>query len=116
MRTFLSKARFFVLLVPLLQLGVRTAHAAEPEVTTWQTLFERCQKLSNEGDYTGALKNCQQAYALHADPGIQAYIAQIHTVLLHPVQALEALEKYLESREITDAERKTADAQRRYLE
>jgi len=116
MRTFLSKARFFVLLVPLLQLRVHTAHAAEPEVTTWQTLFERCQKLSNKGDYTGALQACEQAYGQHADPGILAYKAQIYIVLLRPVEALETLEEYLKSPDISSAERETADAQRRYLE
>jgi len=116
MRTFLSKACFFVLLVPLLQLGARTAHATEPEVTTWQTLFERCQKLSNAGDYTGALQACEQAYGRHADPGILAYKAQIYIVLLRPVEALETLEEYLKSPDISSAERETADAQRRYLE
>lgn len=114
MRPIFSRFFGFALLIPLLHSGVHTAHAAEPE-KPWKALFEQCQKLSTEGDYQTALQACEQAYALNPVPGILAYIAQIHTVLLHPVEALEAFERYLESSDISSAERKSAEGQVRYL-
>jgi hypothetical protein len=115
MRTLLLRSLRLALLVPLLQLGIRPAHAAEPE-KPWKQLFEHCQKLSTEGDYSGALEKCQQAHALNPDPGILAYIAQIHIALLQPVQARDVLVLYLQSKEIDPADRKTAEAQVRYLD
>ena len=92
----------------------RPASADEP-VKPWKVLSDRCQKLSNEGDYEGALQACEQAYEMNADPGIVAYIAQIQTALLHPVQARDALLRYL-SGPLDEDHRKTAEAQLRYLE
>ena len=103
------------LLVPLWQAMARPALASEPE-KPWRAAYDRCQKLSGDGDYTGALQACEQAYAFNPDPGILAYIAQIQTALLHPVQAREALERYLRAGPIDSADRKTAEAQLRYLE
>ncbi|HEY3254825.1 MAG TPA: hypothetical protein VGJ91_12785, partial [Polyangiaceae bacterium] len=79
-------------------------------------LSDRCQELSNEGDYPGALQACEQAYGLNPDPGLLAYIAQIQTALLHPVQARDALVRYLHAGQLNDDHRKTAEAQVRYLE
>src|SRR6185369_5569593 len=115
MRPFPSRSFFLVLFVALLHLGARSAGAAEAD-KPWSALFERCQKLSNEGDYTRGLEACEQAYALNPDPGILAYIAQIHTALLHPVQAREVLRRYLKAGDLDSAERKMAEAQVRYLD
>jgi len=115
MRPFSSRSARLALLLTLWPLGVPAAHGAEPE-KPWKTLYERCQKLSNEGDYQASLEACEQAYALNSDPGILAYIAQIHTALLHPVQAREALNRYLRTTRLDDADRKTAEAQVRYLD
>jgi len=103
------------LLIPLLLGNACPAFAEEP-AKPWRTLYNLCQKLSDEGDYVGALGACEQAYALNPEPGILAYIAQIQTALLHPVQAREALEKYLRSGPLDSADRKTAEAQIRYLD
>src|SRR4051812_29556686 len=107
MRSILTTPVLLALLVPLLQSTVRPAFAAEPD-KPWRAAYNRCQKLSNEGDYTGALEACEQAYALNADPGILAYIAQIQTALLRPVQARDALERYLRPGSIEHEDRKTA--------
>lgn len=115
MRPHFSRSLALALLVPCLQLSARAAHAAEPE-KPWKTLYERCQTLSNDGDYVAALGACEQAYALNPDPGILAYIAQIQTALLHPVQARDALLRYLQSGRLESADRKTAEAQVRYLD
>lgn len=114
MRTFFSRSIGFALVFSLLQLGARAAHAAEPE-KPWKALYERCQKSSNEADYKGALEACERAHSLNPDPGILAYIAQIHIALLHPVQARDALKRYLEA-QLDAADRKTAEAQVRYLD
>ena len=115
MRSLPRTSVFLALLIPLLQSIPRPALAAEPE-KPWRVAYDRCQKLSNDGDYTTALEACEQAYSLNPDPGILAYIAQIQTALLHPVQAREALDRYLRSGPVDDADRKTAEAQIRYLE
>jgi len=115
MRSILPPPVLLALLVPLSQSMVRPAFAAEPE-KPWRAAYNHCQKLSNEGDYTGALEACEQAYALNADPGILAYIAQIQIALLRPVQARDALVRYLRSGSIEHEDRKTAEAQVRYLE
>src|SRR6186713_1897295 len=114
MRLHSSRSLWLTLIIPLL-FGARAANAAEPE-KPWKTLFERCQKLSNDGDYSGALEACEQAYTLNPDPGILAYIAQIQTALLHPVQARDALNRYLQAPQLDAADRKTAEAQVRYLD
>ena len=103
------------LLIPLVQSVARPASADEP-AKPWKPQFERCQKLSNDGNYPAALEACERAYELNPDPGILAYIAQIQTVLLRPVQAREALERYLQSGSLPDADRKTAEAQIRFLD
>jgi len=115
MRLFSSRSLWLALLIASSPLGVRAAYAAEPE-KPWKALFERCQKLSNEGDYPGALEACEQAYTLNPDPGILAYIAQIQTALLRPVQARNALNRYLQAAQLDAADRKTAEAQVRYLD
>jgi len=115
MRLLSSRSIAFVLLVPALQLGARAARAAEPE-KPWKALYERCQKLSNEADYRGALEACEKAHTLNPDPGILAYIAQIQIALLLPVQARDTLNRYLQSGELDAADRKTAEAQVRYLD
>ncbi|HYP75911.1 MAG TPA: hypothetical protein VER12_08155 [Polyangiaceae bacterium] len=115
MRLISSSSLFLALLIPLLQSVARPASAAEPD-KAWRVAYDRCQKLSSDGDYTAALAACEQAYTLNPDPGILAYIAQIQTALLHPVQALDALQRYLRSDSLDPADRKTAEAQVRYLE
>lgn len=115
MRPLASRSLRLALLVPLLPWGASVAHAAEPE-KPWKVLYDRCQKLSTEGDYKGALVACEQAHALNPDPGILAYIAQIQTALLDPVQAREALSRYLQAGQLDDADRKTALAQVSYLD
>jgi len=102
------------LLIPLVSVA-RSARAAEA-ADTWDTLIEQCQNLPNAGDYTGALNACERAYALKPEPRILAYMAQVHTVLLHPVQARDALRRYLRSASISEENRKTAEAQLRHLE
>ena len=115
MRPIPPTSVLLALLIPLLQSVAGPVSAAEPG-KPWKALFARCQKLSNEGDYQGGLEACDKAYELNPDPGILAYMAQIHTALLHPVQARETLERYLHSGTIDEANRKTAEAQLRYLE
>jgi hypothetical protein len=115
MRSIPRTAVLLALLIPLLQSIPHPALAAEPD-KPWRVAYDHCQTLSNDGDYTGALDACEQAYALNPDPGILAYIAQIQTALLHPVQAREALERYLRSGTLDSADRKTAEAQIRYLD
>jgi hypothetical protein len=115
MRPIRPTSVLLALLFPLLQFVTRPVSAAEP-AKPWKALFTRCQKLSNEGDYKGGLEACEKAYELNPDPGILAYMAQIHTALLQPVQAREMLERYLHSSPLDEANRKTAEAQLRYLE
>src|SRR6478609_3314022 len=115
MRPTSSTSLFIALLIPLLQSVARPALATEPD-KPWRSAYDRCQKLSNDGDYGAALEACEQAYTLNPDPGILAYIAQIQTALLHPVQARDALDRYLPSGRLDDADRQTAEAQVRYLE
>src|SRR6478609_11381119 len=115
MRLISSSSLFLALLIPLLQSVARPASAAEPD-KAWRVAYDRCQKLSSDGDYTAALAACEQAYTLNPDPGILAYIAQIQTALLHPVQARDALDRYLPSGRLDDADRQTAEAQVRYLD
>ena len=74
-----------------------------------------CQDLIGEGDYKGALAACEQAYAASREPRILPLIARIQTALVHPVQAHEALVRYL-SGPLEERRRKTAEAQVRYLE
>jgi hypothetical protein len=93
----------------------RSASVAEP-AKTFEVLSERCRTLTNEGDYKGALDACERAYPLKPEPWILAYVAQIHTALLHPVQARDALGRYLRSGQLSEENRKTAEAQVRYLE
>ena len=114
MRPIRPTSVLLALLFPLLQFVTRPV-SAEP-AKPWKALFTRCQKLSNEGDYKGGLEACEKAYELNPDPGILAYMAQIHTALLQPVQAREMLERYLHSSPLDEANRKTAEAQLRYLE
>jgi hypothetical protein len=102
------------LLLALLQSLSRPASADEV-VKSSKSLSERCQMLSNEGNYPGALDACERAYELSSDPGILAYIAQVQTALLHPVEARDALNRYLAG-PLSDENRKTAEAQVRYLE
>lgn len=104
-----------LLLVPLLQCVTRPARAADA-AKPWRVAYDHCQKLNSQGDYDNALAECERAYALNPDPGIVAYIAQIQTALLHPVQARAALLRYLKSDQLDEENRKTAEAQIRYLE
>jgi hypothetical protein len=53
---------------------------------------------------------------MNPDPGLLVYLAQIHTALLHPVQARDILVRYLHTAELDENHRKTAEAQLRYLE
>jgi len=115
MRSIRPVPVLFGLLIPFLQVTARPALAEEP-VKPWRARYDQCQKLSNDGDYAAAVEACEQAYALNPDPGILAYIAQIQTALLHPVQARDALDRYLHSGRLDDADRKTAEAQVRYLD
>ena len=102
-------------LFPLVSAVARSASAEEP-VKSWKVLAERCQKSSSEGDYQAALTACERAYEMNPDPGLLAYMAQIHTALLHPAQARDALVRYLQAAGLDENHRKTAEAQLRYLE
>jgi len=103
------------LFVPLVHSVVRPARADEP-AKPWKALSDRCQKLSNEANYQGALEACERAYELNPDPGLLVYIAQIQTALLRPVQAHDALQRYLRSGPLAEANRQMAETQVRYLE
>jgi len=115
MRPIPTISVLLVLLTPLLQSVARPASAAEA-AKPWRIAYDHCLKLSNQGDYSGALPECERAYVLNPDPGILAYIAQIHTALLHPVQARDTLNRYLQSDKLAEDDRKTAETQVRYLE
>lgn len=103
------------LLVPLVSSVPRPASADEP-VKPEKALSDRCEQLSNQGNYAAALEACERAFELNQDPGLLAYIAQIQTALVHPVQAHDALERYLRSRELSQANRQMAEGQLRHLE
>jgi hypothetical protein len=72
--------------------------------------------LTNEGDYKGALDACERTWTLKPESWVLVYIAQIHTALLHPALAREALDRYLRSGQISEENRKTAEGQLRFLE
>src|SRR3954469_21941370 len=91
-------------LIPLVSSTTRWANADEP-IKPSKALVDRCEKLSNEGNYASALDACERASELDPDPGLLAYIAQIQTALLHPVEAHDALERYLRSGELSPANR-----------
>ena len=93
----------------------RSASADEP-VDPGKALADRCEQLSNQGKYASALEVCERATELSSDPGLWAYIAQIQTALLHPVEAHAALQHYLRSSELSQANRDLAEAQLRHLE
>lgn len=114
MRPIRTTSVLLALFIPLVSSAARPANAEEPAKPSL-ALSERCQKLSNEGDYQSALEACQQAHALNPEPGLLVYIAQIQTALLHPVQAREALLRYL-SGPVDERNRKMAEGQIRYLE
>jgi hypothetical protein len=103
------------LLIPLLPAAARPASEAEP-AENFEVLSERCRTLTNLGQYPRALAACERARALTPQPWLQVYIAQLQTALLHPVQAREALEQYLLSKEISQENREMAWAMIRYLD
>lgn len=76
----------------------------------------RCEQLGTEGKYRDALEACERAAETNPDPELLTYIAQIQTALLHPVQAREALRRYLEAGQLKPGERKTAEDQIRFLD
>lgn len=118
MRPLFTLSVFVTLLVPPAQFVTRPARAAEPaeRVEAWKIPYQRCQDLIREGDYPGALEACERASAMNPEPGILVHIARIQTALVHPVQAHEALERYRHSAGLDEANRKTAEAQLRYLD
>src|SRR6188768_1079556 len=109
-----KSSNLLVLLIALLPSLPRSASAEEVAKPS-KELAERCQKLGTEGDYQGALQACERAYEANPDPRLLAYIAQIQTALMHPVQARDALKRYL-AWPISEENRKTAEAQIRYLD
>ncbi|HEY0469039.1 MAG TPA: tetratricopeptide repeat protein, partial [Polyangiaceae bacterium] len=115
MRRILTPSLVLAALIPLASSFTRLASADEP-AKPWKALSDRCQKLSNEGNYEGALEACERAYELNPDPGLLVYTAQIQTALLHPVQARDALQRYLRSGPLEDANRQMAEGQLRHLE
>ena len=115
MRPIATISVLLALLMPLVQTVARSAGAAEP-AEPWKIAFLSCQDLIREGDYKGALEACERAYSMNPDPGILVYIARIQTALVHPVKAHEALDRYLHSGSLDEGNRKTAEAQVRYLE
>jgi len=115
MRPVRTTSVLLALLLRLVSLAPRSAGAEEP-VKSWKVLADRCQKSISEGDYPGALGACEQAYAMNPDPGLLIYIAQIHTALLQPLQARDALVRYLQTAGLDENHRKMAEAQLRYLE
>ena len=104
-----------LLAVLIVSPATRSASADEP-LPPGKALADRCEKLSNEGNYASALEACERASELNPDPGLWAYIAQIQTALLHPVEAHQALGRYLRSGELSQANRQLAEAQLRHLE
>jgi hypothetical protein len=105
----------FALVISLVPSVARSESMAEP-TKSFEVLAEQCRTLTKHGDYPGALQACELAYPLKSEPWLLAYIAQIHTALLHPVEAREALLRYLRSDQLSEENRKTAEAQVRHLE
>jgi len=101
----------FCLVAALVSSAARPASAGAPD-----PLKVRCEQLGIEGKYRDALEACEKAAETNPDPELLSYIAQIQTALLHPVQAREALRRYLKAGQLKPGERKTAEDQIRFLD
>ena len=106
------------LIVPLALLAQFVAPRASADETPrpGEIPYQHCQTLIGEGDYPGALEECQRAYEMSSEPGILVQIAQLETALLRPVGARDTLRRYLRASSLEPGKRQVAERQIRYLE
>jgi tetratricopeptide (TPR) repeat protein len=85
-------------LVLLSLLAQLSPPAADPQAKARaQDLLNAGSEVYGKGDYAGALEKFNAAYAANPSPKLMFNIGQANRDLSRPVEALEALEKFLAS-------------------